>query len=62
MLFRSTTYMSRLYRKTGVHTYEDTNGRFRASIVDISPLGMLTLRKIDGSEHVYAFKEVKFIL
>lgn len=57
-----TTYMSRLYRKTGVHTYEDANGRFRASIVDISPLGMLTLRKTVGSEHVYAFKEVKFIL
>lgn len=55
-------YMEHLYRRTGIHSYEDGDGPFQASIVDISPLGMLTLRKTDGSEHTYAFKEVKAVI
>ena len=57
-----TEYMEHLYRRTGIHPYEDGDGPFQASIVDISPLGMLTLRKTDGSERTYAFKEVKAVI
>ena len=55
-------YMSRLYRHRGLHTYKDQSGLFRAEIVDISPLGVLTLRREDQSLRSYAFKEISYII
>lgn len=54
-------YCKYLYRGQGLHTYKDKEGTFRASIEDISSMGMLTLRRADGSLHTYAFKEVSFV-
>ena len=55
-------YMQRLYRREGVHPFEDSEGSFSASIENISPLGMLTLQREDGSQRTYAFKEVRFVV
>lgn len=55
-------YCHRLYRRDGFHKYRDTQGEFLAEIADISPQGMLTLRREDGTTHTYAFKEVAFVL
>lgn len=52
-------YMSRLYRKEGLHAYEDADGRFGAEIAGIEPTGHLLLRRTDGRLSRYAFKEVK---
>lgn len=54
-------YMQCLYCHEGLHTYEDATGRFEASIQHISSTGMLHLKRADGIEKVYAFKEVKLI-
>uniref|UniRef100_UPI004027285F biotin--[acetyl-CoA-carboxylase] ligase n=1 Tax=Alloprevotella sp. TaxID=1872471 RepID=UPI004027285F len=54
-------YMQCLYCGKGLHTYEDAAGRFQASIQHISSTGMLHLKRADGVEKVYAFKEVKLI-
>lgn len=54
-------YMQCLYCGKGLHTYEDAAGRFQASIQHISSTGMLHLKRADGIEKVYAFKEVKLI-
>lgn len=55
-------YMERLYRRNGLHSYRDRNGTFQAEITDISPLGVLTLRRPDGSLHHYAFKELSYLI
>lgn len=55
-------YMQKLYRRNGWYTYRDQGGIFRAETVDISPLGVLTLRKDNGSLQHYAFKEISFII
>lgn len=58
-----TEYKSHLYRKTGLHPFEDRNGeRFEAEIADVENNGMLVLRKKDGETKKYEFKEVKWIL
>lgn len=54
-------YMQCLYCSEGFHTYEDATGQFEASIQHISSTGMLHLKRADGIEKVYAFKEVKLI-
>lgn len=53
-------YMRHLYRATGFHPFSDAQGTFRAEIVRIAPTGQLTLRKTNGTEKEYAFKEVSF--
>lgn len=55
-------YMQKLYRRNGWYTYRDPSGVFRAEIVEISPLGVLTLRKEDGTLQPYAFKEISYII
>lgn len=55
-------YMRHLYRRQGFYPYRDAEGLFNASIENISPLGMLTLRRIDGTLSTYAFKEVQAII
>ncbi|MBD5213975.1 MAG: biotin--[acetyl-CoA-carboxylase] ligase [Bacteroidales bacterium] len=52
-------YLSMLWRRQGFHPYKEPDGeRFVASIASIAPTGHLTLRRPDGSEKTYAFKEV----
>lgn len=55
-----TEYMEHLYRGEGDHVFEDASGKFAASIEGISPLGILSLRKSNGTICNYAFKEVAF--
>lgn len=55
-------YMQKLYRRSGWYTYHDRSGIFRAEIVEISPLGVLTLCKEDGTLQPYAFKEISYII
>ncbi|MGM9844751.1 MAG: biotin--[acetyl-CoA-carboxylase] ligase [Muribaculaceae bacterium] len=55
-------YFAKLYRGTGLHPYIDTGSgeRFLAEIADVAADGIITLRKADGNERRYAFKEVAF--
>ncbi len=55
-------YWNRLYRRNGLHGYEDGGGTFRAAIADIEPSGHLVLRREDGTLSRYEFKEVRFII
>lgn len=57
-----TLYQSRLYRRNGPHPYRDClrGTDMMAEIVNVAPDGMLTLRDQEGTERVYAFKEVSF--
>jgi len=57
-------YLSRLWRRSGLHPYRDTASgrRFEASIAAIGPMGHLTLREPSALETVYAFKEVAAII
>lgn len=54
-------YGQYLYRSEGFHTFKDGEGVFQARIVSISPMGMLTLQKENGTQRSYAFKEVAFV-
>lgn len=60
-----TRYLSRLYRRDGhPHPFAvpGDDAPFMATIVDVDPDGMLTLRHSSGTLHRYAFKEVSFII
>lgn len=56
-------YLRSLWRGEGEHPFatpdEDV---FTASISDIDPAGVLSLRRTDGSESRYLFKQVRFII
>lgn len=58
----SKRYHAALYRREGMHEYEDLHGRFFAEIAGVEPTGHLLLRHSDGTMRRYAFKEVKFII
>lgn len=55
-------YLNSLYRRNGIHTYRDAEGDFTATIETVEPDGHLVLRRTDGRQSRYAFKEVKFII
>ena len=55
-------YHERLYRRTGIHRYEDENGAFDAEIVRVDTNGIMTLRRTDGTLSDYEFKEVRFVI
>lgn len=55
-------YCRSLYRREGFHPFRDAGGEFEARIADVSPQGILTLCRADGTAHAYAFKEVAFVL
>lgn len=55
-------YLNSLYRRTGIHTYRDAEGDFTATIETVEPDGHLVLRRTDGRQSRYAFKEVEFII
>ena len=58
----ATRYKDKLYRKDGFHRYADSDGEFKARIVDIEPIGKLVLEDESGTVRKYMFKEVSFKL
>ncbi len=56
------SYRNRLYRKGQLATYQDQNGCFKATIMDVEPDGRLVMVDEEGRERRYAFKEVQFII
>lgn len=55
------TYMRRLYRRNGFHSYTDNQGKkFTAMIKEVLPSGKLTLTLESGEERSYNFKEILF--
>lgn len=57
-----TSYLQRLYRREGFHTYRDRQGTFEARIDHVEDNGTLCLQLRNGTLRKYAFKEVEFIL
>ena len=55
-------YADSLYRKTGLHAFQDKDGRFMAGIKRVEADGRLLLEDADGRERSYLFKEVQFII
>ncbi len=57
-------YRSRLWRNDGYFPYRDTatGELFDATIIDVAPSGILTLRDEAGNDRQYAFKEVSAVL
>jgi len=53
-------FMACLYRRQGIHEWEDDAGRFSASIDRIDEYGRLVLRDTQGKKRVYGFKEVTY--
>lgn len=53
-------YLDRLYLRDEEHDYTDSDGAFRAAIVDVEPAGHLILRDAEGKLRRYGFKEVRF--
>ena len=54
-------YKNSLYRRKGMHAYEDENGIFLAEVVKTESTGHLVLRDSEGIVRRYAFKEVRFV-
>ena len=55
-------YKQHLYRRDGFHAYEDENGRFSASFLDVEPSGRLLLTDTENKVRRYEFKELRFII
>ena len=57
-------YNAALFRREGLHPYEDcaTHERFEARISHVAPNGRLHLTDANGQERTYWMKEVRFIL
>ena len=55
-------YMSRLWRREGLHPFRETSSgeRFEAEIAGIGSSGFITLRDSEGKERTYAFKEIEW--
>jgi len=54
-------YHDALYRKSGIHRYEDSEGIFHARIDRVSDDGFLHLVTDRNEERSYAFKSVRFL-
>lgn len=55
-------YRNRLYRREGTHPFKTNNTHFNASIIGVNNDGRLMLQDENGIAHLYAFKEVQFII
>ena len=55
-------YKSMLFRRRKYAFYEDKTSCFTATLTDVLPDGRLLLVDKNGREHLYAFKEVSFII
>lgn len=54
-------YFDALYRKSGMHWFQDENAGFEAEIINIYPDGQLELQTKSGEKKLYYFKEVEFV-
>ncbi len=55
-----TCYLNNLHRLNEWADYTDSTGAFRGRIVDIADSGMLIVKKENGTERQYGFKEIVF--
>ncbi len=55
-------YHNALYRRHGYYKYQDRDGYFEASIVEVTDSGHLVLHDREGVIREYDLKEIKFIL
>ncbi len=55
-------YMTKLFRRNGYYSFEDSEGAFVARISDIECDGHLILENTEKQHIRYAFKEVKFLI
>ncbi len=55
-------YRQLLYRRTGIHTFRDSEGNFEAEMAEVEPDGHLVLLDTQGKKRRYAFKEVQFVI
>ena len=55
-------YADALFRREGLHPYEDAEGRFLARLADVEPDGRFVLQDEAGRLRRYLFKEVQYIL
>lgn len=55
-----TEFLNHLYRRGGVHRWEDAEGFFEASVAGIDEYGRLRLVDSDRKERPYGFKEVAY--
>lgn len=55
-------YMHFLYRRDGFYRYQDADGEFEGSVVEVEDDGHLILRDRQGCIRSYGFKEVSFII
>ena len=53
-------YRQQLYRREGLFPYQDKDGDFMASLVNVEDDGHLVLQDREGHQRRYAFKEVSF--
>lgn len=53
-------YLESMYRREGIHVWEDEAGSFEAAVAGVDEYGRLVLRERSGKERIYGFKEVKF--
>ena len=55
-------YGSFLFRRHGLHPYEDIYGKFTARLLRVEPDGRFVLEDEGGQERSYLFKEVQYLL
>lgn len=55
-------YARSLYRRRGLHPYEDANGKFLARLLRVEQDGRLILEDESGQERQYLFKEVQHVI
>lgn len=55
-------YMNRLYRREGLHPFSAGGQQFMARVAGVNDDGRLMLQDEHGVAHLYAFKEVQFII
>lgn len=58
----ATRYARSLYRRRGLHPYEDANGKFLARLLRVEQDGRLVLEDESGRERKYLFKEVQYVI
>lgn len=58
----SARYARSLFRRRGLHPYEDARGKFLARLLRVEPDGRFVLEDENGRQREYLFKEVQYIL
>lgn len=58
----SMSYAKSLFRREGMHRYQDGNGVFNAQLIRVEADGRFVLLDENGDERSYLFKEVQYVL